>query len=787
MKGKIALFVIVSILLVFLLSSKGGVGYGIIVGVVSASAAGLLCSIVLQLHNAHNEATHRLYARDFSLKLVATLMCFFLMVGTLLFLVVFHSIASIDVSVLPAEEQARVSIPKFTNAEYLFRSMVSALNLFMFNLDSNVLDRLDDFPFLKGCLSVCTVLSSSCTLALLTGLVYYRLKAYCRLTYRTKIDQAHNHLYLFFGSNVPTYHLLKGIKENDPQAVTVIVDKADLREDNKDEWEGIISYITHRRRVFEEAGKYGANVAIAGEQLNDIGEEVYSRPDFDAFGYLGLNKVRKCIKQLGNYAGSQLHILFMDEDEELNIRNIRILVRDASVAAVANNAGIEHRIYCHARYNGPNRIIEDVALQRKMNIKIIDSSHIAIEILKFDSTCHPVNVMKLDNDNPVVVKSEFTALIIGFGEVGRDAFRFLYEYGHFLEEDGNVSAAGCLRNAPFECTVVDKELDCIEGILKTNMPGIFGKRDANTKISFKNIDYRSEDFYSEVLNDDFARRLNYVVISIGDNDEAIALAARIFGLLRKQREKLDNLRIFVRCTDDKLVEGIQRIADHYNYGYGQGMDNEPVIRIFGQPQKTYTYDLVISNRLVNLGKEYHRQYVMINGEGKSWDERHNQFAETVPPDINKLRKLRRQESQDIANALHVGTKLYLLRKALGENYDWFSFCSRYMNADGTPIVEGSHNSIVYPRLTEKENLTIRRLSMLEHLRWNCAHELMGYVYNDEKHECDERTMKHNCLCSWKMLDEESKATGYDYKKYDYCVVDTSISLWRNVLINGKHG
>lgn len=663
----------------------------------------------------------------------------------------------------------------------------------MLDVDSNILDRLDSKGALKGWMAFLSVLSFSCTVAMLIGLVYSRLHAYYKLHYDTKITDAKNHLYLFFGHNEPSELLIKDIIVNDPKAVAIIIDEANVKDDDTDEWEGIVGLIAHNRKVFRASEKIGAQVAIAAQVLDDIDDDIASRDDFDAFGYLGLSRIKKIIQSLSKTASPQLHIFFMADDEELNIRNIIALAKDNTIKDVAANKSLYHRIYCHARYNGPNRVIQDVALKKHLSIKIVDSSHMAVELLKLDSDCHPVNVVKTCQDCLATVETPLSALIIGFGEVGRDAFRFLYEFGAF------VNSSNTNARSHFECVIVDKKLSDIKGAFMASMPGIF-KTDSgelkNDSIHFENVDYSSSEFYSSVLyKKKFLETINYIVISIGNNDEAIALAAKIFSQVRRVREDVSNLRIFVRVTDNDKVEGIQKIADHYNFGYGKGIENTPVIRIFGQPDKTYTYDLVVSDRLIEEGKEFHEKYRVLSGEGKSWDDRHKQLTETGTPNIEKLRKLRRQESQDRANALHAGTKMILLKKAMSQLYeqdlqssDWHLFYLNYFNADGTTDANGKRSAITYPQLSAKENEIILHLAMLEHLRWNAAHELMGYVFYEGGTECDERTMKHNCLCPWDKLDEQSDMItdwDCDYKKYDFCVVDTTISLNQETFLHSR--
>lgn len=782
--------ILLGIALIILLISVGKeFGFWFSICLLAVIGITLIYSLANQVKRAIVKPVHRLYAKDFSLRLIATLMGLLLVSGTLLYLRVF-SIIEHD-AYLAGDKYLNHRV-EFSNAEVFFRSLICSLDLFMLDVDSNILDRLDNHAYLKGWLAILAAISFACTIAMLVGLVYSRLRAYYRLNYATRITDSKNHLYLFFGNNEPSELLIKDILEHDPKAVAIIIDVADIKEDAGSEWESIVGLIVHKQNVVTIANQIGAHVTIASQQLSDIERLITSREDFDAFGFLGLSKIKKFIYKLLKTTNPQLHIFFMEEDEDLNIRNIITLAKDITISSIAQKEALFHCIYCHARQNGPNRVIQDIAVKKNLNIKIVDSSHLAIELLKFDSDCHPVNVVKTSRDKLATVESSLKTLIVGFGEVGRDAFRFLYEFGAF------VNAKDVNTRSPFECVIVDKNLDSIKGTMMASMPGIFQYNESArvfeaNSVKFEAVDYGSQEFYTSVLlKDNFLEQVNYIIISIDNNDDAIALATRIFNHIRRVRQDISNLRIFVRCTDDNKVESIQKIADHYNYGYGNGENNTPIISIFGQPAKIYSYDLIVSDRLRTEGEIFHKKYCEISEEGKSWDERHKLLTDTGTPDIEKLRKLHRHESQDMANALHAGTKMILLKNAMNELakesdsvFDWRSFCQRYFRADGSMNFEGSRNNIRYPGLSDKENEIILRIAQLEHLRWNAAHELMGYVFNDGGKECDERTMRHNCLCAWNQLDIQSDmitSWSCDYKKYDFRVVDTTIALNKQNLI-----
>ena len=117
----------------------------------------------------------------------------------------------------------------------------------------------------------------------------------------------------------------------------------------------------------------------------------------------------------------------------------------------------------------------------------------------------------------------------------------------------------------------------------------------------------------------------------------------------------------------------------------------------------------------------------------------------------------------------------LLQKTIGED-NAKNFALRVLEER-----TGQQISIIYPLLSPSENLLMLNLAMCEHLRWNAAHEMMGYVNNIKGHGCDELKKEHNCLKPWQNLDNESDNAGYpvDFKLFDFGVVETSFKLEYN--------
>lgn len=757
----------VALIAIAFIFNAGVIGLYAFVAIISYAA------VRLAIHVARYFARYRrnkgASKKERLLKALACLMGFFFISGTVIYIFTFPVIGK-DHGV------------EFNNAELIIRSMIASLDMFMLDVDSNILDRLDSHSILKGLIISQAALSFICTATLLISLVFSRAKAYYDLHRKTKITDEKSHLYVFFGINDNSKLLAKDIHERDDRSVIIFVDNAEVKEDENDSWDNIVSLFTHRQKTFDVANDSKALVAISSAKLCDIEEEWLEEENPDVFAMTGLDRIRDFISELTRFPGeSQLHLFFLSDDEDNNIRSLLNLAKDATILSIAKDAGVEHRIYCHARFNGPNRIVEDLAVRKHLNVEIVDSSHLAVELMKSTPEDQPIRTAWLSNEYPTIAERPLECLIVGFGEVGRDSFRFLYEFGTLLQmKDGRPS------EAKPHITAVDSQMKKIEGLFCVNKPALrFNEKGSH--LSLLNVDWHEHGFFTKCLSEEQCRSLNYIIVALGDDDQNISLAATIFQLIRRYRSDMSHLAIMVRCVKHEKMEMMQKVAAHYNKGCG--VKDHDIIRIFGNPEKIYSYDTIVKADLTERGKKYYSNYARLREEKADWMDRRRKLM-AVPvsesgepgyPDLDNLRRLRRQESQDMANALHASTKTWLLREALGKGFDWNDFKSRFFNLDGSPNRGGSYDSISYPELTAAENEIIKHLAMLEHARWISAHELLGYETNNESHKCEERSQLHNCMRPWEKLDEESRLSSSpdwqcDYKAYDYSVVDTSIYL-----------
>lgn len=697
------------------------------------------------------------------LKLVAKFALLFLCTGTFLYILVFRTIG--------VESLGDVF---FSNTELFFRSLFCSLDLFFLNIDSNIIDRIDNHPDLKTWIFIQAILSALTTVVLFLSLLISRIREVLRLRFNTKVSKERSHLYIFFGLNKATELLVEDIKKNDNKALVILIDKANIDSESSIGFDNIFSFLSHRSSSFSFAKRLNAVVAVAGSSASELNITGNSA---DIFSLLDLPKIKRLIRRLDNpgLSDSQLRIFFLSGNEENNVKDLLAVAKDITLQNLTN---IKPNFYCHARKSGPYAYIDDFGLSSRFEIKIVDSSFISIENLKQKEEFHPVNLVKMSPTNPGTVSSPLNCLIVGFGEVGRDALRFLYEFGAFPDEKSTPNDS---YRSPFKCIVLDSSMDELKGGFLQSAPSL---ESPDSGISFLSLNANDAEFSTSVMTPEFARDLNYVVVATGNDKENSQLALKIFQKCWDSGNSMQNLRILIRCISETDSEIIMKMAEFYNSAYDPGKGSN-VMRLFGRLEDIFTYDLIIRERIEKEAQTFFTSYQKQSKGTLTWEQRQKDLL-TPPISLLNLRALRRKEGQDVENALHAATKINILERSLGKNYNWKDFLSRYFKENGEADQSGKGSDITYPRLNQKENLLILNLAMLEHLRWMASHELLGYLpCEDGITKCDERRHVHPCLTPWQSLDQlskDSEENGWtpDYKIYDYYVIDTTISLnrWR---------
>lgn len=515
------------------------------------------------------------------------------------------------------------------------------------------------------------------------------------------------------------------------------------------------------------------------------------------------------LKSLSKLIGSKrargnLHIFLLSNDTEENLEALLLLQNDKALNEFARNtqngSKRELTFYCHGRKNSVHRVIEDCDMSdankpsENIHVKVVDSSHLGVEMLMTDTngTFLPVNFVKVEKD--ATVSTSFNALVIGFSEVGQDMVKFLYEFGAFVKTG---SKDGKVERSDFLIEVLDKNMFNIAGPFWNNFTGKRNDKKGKDLITLRQMDCLSIDFFQtlkERIND-----LNYIVVSTEDDELNMATAVRVFKKAIQYRENLNDFCILVRIHDDE--KGLYyKITEHYNKLWEAQVDSnvrrdkkapELPLHIFGLDKNTYTFENIIDDRLLKEAVEYKENYaVSADGEKREdeWEKKHwfQDYRKYMKLDAKKdetgnevyyyptyedLMHLRRNQQQDFSNSKHRITKLLLAKKAKEEiaqsggiiPYKWDDL-ERHREE-----IEYYHDSRHIDPEKDSIGRILRVLAQTEHLRWNAACEMLGYLSKGEPGEKNELRMHHGSIVSWEDLKP-------DDRHYDCNVVDISLGI-----------
>lgn len=441
------------------------------------------------------------------------------------------------------------------------------------------------------------------------------------------------------------------------------------------------------------------------------------------FKSIGLVSLAKMIKKSKDQC---IKIFFLSDNEKHNLESTSLLL-DAIERNDEDLCGCQFLdIYCRARKNKENSVFEKMAYIKTRetlpNVHLIDSANLAVQILKKNVDYQPISFVT-PNTELATVEDPFTALVIGFGETGRDAVRFLYEFGAFPNSVGQKSS--------FKCYAIDKQMKNLSGLFYNSAPAL-KKKD---EIKLLQIDCLSQYFWRWL--EDKINSLNYIVLSLGNDDIEIRLAINLLENAYRSRKTTGPFKIFIRSYAKDNERRMTEIVDFYN----QKVGHEFVI--FGRQEDLYTYNNVIDEDAIKQAKVFYTGYANASLMDEKWDERHMMDGKSKEDiSLDDINGVIRKENQDIANYRHIDTKL----KLVGLNWN----CTKED----------------FDKLTDIQK---KNLAICEHLRWVASHEILGYVY-DEEHSNIRKT--HNCLKPWQKLKEV-------YQKFDYSVIERTTDIVLN--------
>ena len=700
--------------------------------------------------------------------------------------------------------------PSLTGWAVLPRAILASFRMFLVNNElARVSKSLQESNHYMICFAWTHFFAATLSFLFVIRLIGFRFWAWVNLFVKSRFT--HKSVYVFWGINDASLLLAESIRKQEKNAnhnLIAFVNTTDISDKTPNAQIGMMKIVDLMNfRNKDEDRMLGIDNVLITNCHRELSAVVGNSID-DAFRNLHLMSLRRILKR-----ANEVHFFLLSDDEEKNI---------LSAVKLCNLFKKEHHtkeieIFAHARQSLKNEMYNDYSLYAagrnedskteekgcEPKIKLIDSSKLAIDYLKYNFKYHPIHLVDIDASTATVT-SPFNALLVGFGEVGRDAFRFLYEFGAFVGKDGNRS--------PFLCHAIDADMHQIEGSYAASTTDIVGKE-------LVLIDAKiGSEIYQNTLNE-IIGMLNCVVVAINNDDLALATAVRIYRqAMQCCKNDLKKFRIFVHCREQEHLNRMKEVAATLN----KCNNTEDGIVVFGDKKELYTYDLIVDNKLIHEAKRYHKCYAVaaasilsedkiaeievqeLNGrdktkmnsqeleefeqavrlkiqeegtklrqdamskdEEKHWSEAfnvdacHKEVKKTGCTYLAGLQEVNRKREQNISNSRHKETKAMLLGIATHDTEKLEQWDQQLK-----PRREQGDYDYSKTSLSEAEQKQLANVARCEHIRWEASHQLMGYKQGEAKSTV---LKTHPDMLSWDKLSAYTKA-------FDYNVVDTSIEL-----------
>lgn len=607
-----------------------------------------------------------------------------------------------------------------------------------------------------------------------------------RLTWRRQKKD----LYVFFDLSQESVNLAKDIckSNNEGKDFRIVFVKTPMEDSHLERFSfsHILSFADNRNETIEELMEINALLTYSRKSIT-IGMD-----DKEWEETIGLNILWHYIKKYTE----DIYFFCLSANEENNI--------NTAVALSKRHSDNErHHIYCHANRDS---ITDSLA---STNLKFIDSSNLAVMELKKKVEYQPVSFVTPDTKTGVATKP-FRSMIIGFGETGFEVFRFLYEFSSFVGKDS--------KENPFHCDIIDPKAKQLENSLYLHCPGLEEKanKDGAHIILFHEGTIENNRNIVKKLIDS----VDYIVVCTDNEKENLSIGITLLNLAYKYRSNLEKLAIFIGINDNREYKKAQEIAKFYNEcGKKDKKENlyEFTLVPFGSKKQLFTYKNIIDEDVLNKAKEFYFEYQKTSnllGTDKEydceanmddeWDLRRKGKKQNVAKGLWNKNELTQKEAQDMANAWHIQTKLYLVgaccyckdkeykcvaKERHAQLYGCIDFVmqkllvrmekarkceedfrkSHEFILEQIAAYEHEHNIPAGEYQTLFENL-----AKCEHLRWDASNRLLGYRTFEKAKGNDKHYLQktHACMVPYEEL--LANEVLRDTIKYDYNTILVSI-------------
>lgn len=671
----------------------------------------------------------------------------------------------------------------------LLRSATASMEMFVSESELiEVKSQIVDHPYYMIWFSLTHFLAICISAAFILHILGIRAISYLkmRLTWRRQKKD----LYVFFDLSQESVNLAKDIckSNNEGKDFRIVFVKTPMEDSHLERFSfsHILSFADNRNETIEELMEINALLTYSRKSIT-IGMD-----DKEWEETIGLNILRHYIKKYTE----DIYFFCLSANEENNINTAVALSKRYS-----DNE--RHHIYCHANRDS---ITDSLA---STNLKFIDSSNLAVMELKKKVEYQPVSFVTPDTKTGVATKP-FRSMIIGFGETGFEVFRFLYEFSSFVGKES--------KENPFHCDIIDLKAKQLENSLYLHCPGLeekVNKDGVHTILFHEGTIENNRNVVKELISS-----VDYIVICTDNEKENLSIGITLLNLAYKYRSNSDKLAIFIGINDNREYKKAQEIAKFYNKCGRKDKEGnlyEFSLVPFGSKKQLFTYKNIIDEEIHNKAKEFYFEYQKTSNlldtkeaykcaenPKKEWEKRREEKKQNVDKGLWNKNELTQKEAQDMANAWHIQTKLYLVgaccyckdkeykcvaKERHAQLYGCIDFVmqkllvrmekarkceedfrkSHEFILEQIAAYEHEHNIPAGEYQTLFENL-----ARCEHLRWDASNRLLGYRTFEKAKGNDKHYLQktHACMVPYEEL--LANEVLRDTIKYDYNTILVSI-------------
>lgn len=397
----------------------------------------------------------------------------------------------------------------------------------------------------------------------------------------------------YFGISQPhTLNIFWGIND----------DSLILAEDIKKKRKGDVLFVRILGDNESQTSKVGFNRIFKLIKLNDNEIDIlrengyYVTSSFNTNGISRINVSKftiadtlglRSLSRFMEHTNGSVNIFLFDDDDSANINNLVTLIREDSLSKNKNV-----HFYLKARRNAANDVMANsITANQKIKVKcqihIVDTAYLSVSDLMRNVESHPVNFVNVEKNS--LVNDKFNAMLVGFGQTGENAFRYLYEFSAFVNSE--------LHRSRCSFTIVDCNATQLWDSFVASKPAL---KDS-PMIECLDAKIGSADYW-QLLRCKLDG-LSYVVIATGNDEENMNAAIAIFNCALKERNNLDKFVIYFRIYSPENDERIQRVVSCYNNAVGRN-----ILCAFGTVKEMISYENIVGEKLLEEAKKYNANY-----------------------------------------------------------------------------------------------------------------------------------------------------------------------------------